>query len=70
MVNQKNRYGQLIAVSQCSFWIKWCGIMTCFACQDLASCMNISQITFFFCVFSGKKTLAHGETQKIEMEKL
>jgi hypothetical protein len=44
--------------------------MTCFACQDLASCMNISQITFFFCVFSGKKTLAHGETQKIEMENL
>jgi hypothetical protein len=33
----------------------------CFACQDLASRIKISQITYFSCVFLGKKTLAHGE---------
>ena len=64
MVKKKHRQGQMIAVSQCSSLIQWCGIITCFACQDLASHMNISQITFFFCIFSGKKTLAHGETKK------
>jgi hypothetical protein len=34
-----------------------------FACQDLASSIKISQITSFSCVFSGKKTLAHGESE-------
>jgi hypothetical protein len=34
-----------------------------FACQDWSSCIKISQITFFSCVFSGKKTLAHGESK-------
>jgi hypothetical protein len=34
-----------------------------FACQDLASCIKISQITSFSCVFSGKKALAHGESE-------
>ena len=31
-----------------------------FACQDWASHIKISQITYFSCVFPGKKTLAHG----------
>jgi hypothetical protein len=35
-----------------------------FACQDWSSCIKISQITFFSRVFSGKKTLAHGESKK------
>jgi hypothetical protein len=42
-------------------------IITFIACQDLASRMNISQITFFFCVFSGKKTLTHGG-KKIDID--
>jgi hypothetical protein len=29
----------------------------------LASGMDISQITLFFCIFSGKKSLANGETK-------
>jgi hypothetical protein len=42
----------------------------CFACQDLASPMKISQITFVFCVFSGKKCLAHDETKNNRYKKL
>jgi hypothetical protein len=61
MVNQKNGYIQLMHVRQGLIFIYWCGSITCFAGQDLASRMNMSQITFFFCLFSGKKTLAHGE---------
>jgi hypothetical protein len=34
-----------------------------FACQDLASHIKISQIIYFSHVFSGKKTLAHGESK-------
>ena len=34
-----------------------------FACQDWASHIKISQITYFSCVFPGKKTLAHGESK-------
>jgi hypothetical protein len=36
---------------------------THFAGQDWASHIKISQIAYFSCVFSGKKTLAHGETK-------
>jgi hypothetical protein len=39
------------------------GSITFFACEDLASCSKISQITHFSCVFSGKKILAHGESK-------
>jgi hypothetical protein len=34
-----------------------------FACQDWASHIKISQITYFSRVFPGKKTLAHGESK-------
>jgi hypothetical protein len=34
-----------------------------FACQDLASRITISQISYFSHVFSGKETLAHGESK-------
>jgi hypothetical protein len=37
-------------------------IMPC-ACQDVASRVKISQITYFSLVFSGKKTLSHGESE-------
>jgi hypothetical protein len=39
-----------------------------FACQDVASCIKISQITCFSFVFSGKKTLAPGESKKFIWE--
>jgi hypothetical protein len=56
MVNQKHRYDKLMPVSQGFIFIKWCGSITCFACQDWASHMKISQISYFSGVFSGKKT--------------
>jgi hypothetical protein len=35
-----------------------------FACPDWALRIKISQIPYLSCVFSGKKTLAHGESKK------
>jgi hypothetical protein len=48
-------------VSQGLIFIQLYGSIACFAGQDLASRMNMSKITFFFCLFSGKKTVSHGE---------
>ena len=62
-MNQKHRYGQFMPVSQGLIWIYWFGNIMHFACQDWSSCIKISQITFFSCVFSGKETLAHGESK-------
>jgi hypothetical protein len=63
MGNQKHRCGQLIPVSQGWIFMWWCGSIMPFACQDWASHVKISQITYFSCIFPGKKTLAHGETK-------
>jgi hypothetical protein len=64
MVNQKHRQSQLMPLSQGLISIYWCWIIIPFACQDLASRIESSQITHFFCVFSGTKTLSHGEAKK------
>jgi hypothetical protein len=62
MVRQKQRYGKLMPVNQGFICIFGWGSITCFACEDLALCIKISQFTHFFCVFLGKKTLmTHGE---------
>jgi hypothetical protein len=63
MVNQQHRYGKLMNHSQVLICIKWCGSIMPFACQDLASRIKISQMIYFSHVFSGKKTLAHGESK-------
>ena len=63
MVNQKHRYRRLILLSQGLISIKWCCSIMPFACQDLATHIRSSQITRFFCVFSGTKTLSHGESK-------
>ena len=61
MVNQQHRYVKLMNHSEVLTCIKWCGNIILLACQDLASRIKISQITYFSCVFLGKKTLAYGE---------
>jgi hypothetical protein len=48
---------KLIPVGQRLICIQWCGSITFFACQDLASHITISQITYFTCVFPGKRPL-------------
>jgi hypothetical protein len=62
MVKQKNRYGELMPVNGGLIFIYCFGSSTHFSCQDLASHIKISQIIYFLGVFSGKKTLAYGET--------
>jgi hypothetical protein len=61
MVKQKKRYGKWKTVSQGLIGIYLRGRITSFACQDLASHIKISQITFFSYVFLGEKTIKHGE---------
>jgi hypothetical protein len=63
IVKQKHRYGQLMPVSWDLIFIEWCGCITCFACQNLASPIKILQITNFSCVFSGNKTPKHDEKE-------
>ena len=65
MVNQKNRYSQLRPLSQVFIYIQWCFKIAPFACQDLASRIKSSQITHFFCIFSGTKTLSHGQSKTL-----
>jgi hypothetical protein len=63
MVKQKHQYVQLIPVGQGLIFTYWWGSITPFVCQDLASRIKFSQFSHFCCVFSGKKTLTHGETK-------
>jgi hypothetical protein len=57
MVRQKQRYGKLMPVNQGFICMLVWSSITCFACEDLASRIKMSQFTHFFCVFLGKKTL-------------
>jgi hypothetical protein len=56
MVNQKHAYGKLMPVSQGLIFIEWCGSITCFACQDLASQLNFTNCLFFLCFLRKKDT--------------
>jgi hypothetical protein len=63
MVKQKNRYKKIDACGPRFGLYKLVWYYCMFAYEDLASCIKISQITHFFCIFSWKKTLAHGESK-------
>jgi hypothetical protein len=57
MMKQKHKYGQLMPVSQGWIFLWWCGSIMPFTCQDWASHIKISQITYFSCIFPGKRPL-------------